>query len=54
MQGFVGAQLVVSRDKDLLDLMNAASPEARELLAEHPDFRVMSPPQFLTLVAPVP
>lgn len=44
------ARLIVSRDKDLLDLMNAATPEARQLLSEHPDFRVLTPPQFLTAV----
>jgi putative PIN family toxin of toxin-antitoxin system len=43
----IDARLIVTRDKDLLDLMKASTPESRQLLAEHPDFRVLTPPQFL-------
>ena len=41
------ARLVVSRDKDLLDLMNASTPDAMRLMSEHPDFRVLTPTEFL-------
>lgn len=41
------ARLVVSRDKDLLDLMNGSTPEGKELLRQYPDFSVLSPTDFL-------
>jgi putative PIN family toxin of toxin-antitoxin system len=44
------AKLIVSRDKDLLDLMKASTPEAKSLMLEHPEFRVLTPPQFLEVV----
>jgi hypothetical protein len=44
------AKLIVSRDKDLLDLATAVTDESRQLMAEHPDFRVLTPPQFLSLI----
>ena len=45
-----GARLIVSRDKDLLDLMNGSDPQSRQLMTEHPAFRVLTPPQFLEIV----
>ena len=48
------ARLIVTRDKDLLDLMEPSTTEARDLLAQHPDFRVLTPPQFLAMVDPTP
>jgi len=42
--------LVVSRDLDLLDLMNDANEEGRTLRARFPQFRVLTPPAFLTMV----
>jgi putative PIN family toxin of toxin-antitoxin system len=44
------SMLVVSNDKDLLDLMNESSPEGRQLRQQHPDFTVLTPPQFLARV----
>jgi putative PIN family toxin of toxin-antitoxin system len=51
---FSGARLIISRDKDLLDLMLGLNPEALQLLAQYPDFRVMTPPQFLATVDQTP
>ena len=44
------ARLIVSRDKDLLDLMTNSMPEGRELLRRYPDFRVLNPSAFLAIV----
>jgi putative PIN family toxin of toxin-antitoxin system len=49
-----GAFLVVSRDKDLLDLMASDSADGLALRALHPSFRVLSPPDFLKLLPPTP
>ena len=49
-----GAMLVISRDKDLLDLMNDANPEGKLLRAQHPTFAVLTPPQFLSETPPKP
>lgn len=46
-----GATLVVSWDKDLLDLMNDGNADGTALRAQHPGFQVLTPPQFLTLNA---
>lgn len=46
-----GATLVVSWDKDLLDLMNDANPDGKALRTQHPGFRVLTPPQFLEIIA---
>jgi len=43
-----GAMLVVSNDKDLLDLMNDDNSLGRDLRQTHPSFSVVTPPQFLT------
>jgi putative PIN family toxin of toxin-antitoxin system len=42
-----GSLLVVSNDKDLLDLMTENSPEGRALRTLHAEFRVLTPPGFL-------
>ncbi len=41
------AQLVVSNDKDLLDLMDDANVDGKMLRGAHPAFRVVTPPEFL-------
>ena len=45
-----GGKLIVSRDKDLLDLMNPSDPQAKKLMTEHPEFCVLTPPQFLATI----
>jgi putative PIN family toxin of toxin-antitoxin system len=45
------SMLVVSSDKDLLDLMSDNNQEGRELRQHHPDFLVLTPPQFLTYLS---
>jgi putative PIN family toxin of toxin-antitoxin system len=47
-----GALLVVSNDRDLLDLMNEGHPEGTSLRWQYPAFRVLTPPQFLQAVEP--
>lgn len=48
-----GAELVVSRDNDLLDLMTSADAEATAFRTAHPDIRVLDPVEFLrTLETP--
>ena len=42
-----GGMLVVSRDRDLLDLMSDTNAEGKQLRAAHPTFQVLTPPQFL-------
>jgi putative PIN family toxin of toxin-antitoxin system len=42
--------IIVSNDKDLLDLMNDTNSEGKALRASHPDFRVCTPPLFLELL----
>jgi putative PIN family toxin of toxin-antitoxin system len=42
-----GADLVVSRDRDLLDLMSEANADGRILREHHPKFRVLTPPELL-------
>lgn len=46
-----GARLVVSRDKDLLDLMLGTTPEARQLLSDYPDFAVLTPNDLLVMMS---
>ena len=48
-----GAFLVVTRDKDLLDLMREESVESRTLHKSYPEFRILTPPEFLVTLAPV-
>ncbi len=45
-----GAMLVVSNDKDLLDLMKDDNPEGCALRSVHAKFRVLTPPKFLEFV----
>ena len=41
------ARLIVSRDKDLLDLMDPAKPEAAEFQGRYPLLRILNPVAFL-------
>ncbi len=45
------AKLIVSRDNDLLDLMDATKPEAAEFQTRYPSLRILSPVGFLREVA---
>ena len=49
-----GALLVVTRDKDLLDLTREESVEGRALHNSYPDFRILTPPQFLATLPTTP
>jgi putative PIN family toxin of toxin-antitoxin system len=42
--------LIVSNDKDLLDLMNDTNGEGKALRLLHPDFRVLTPPELLQTI----
>src|SRR5438067_2177263 len=42
-----GGMLVVSRDKDLLDLMSDSNAEGKSLRINYPSFQVLTPPEFL-------
>ena len=41
------AKLIVSRDKDLLDLMDVSKPEAGDFQNRFPSLRILNPVQFL-------
>jgi len=41
------AKLIISRDKDLLDLMDQAKPEGRDFHARFPTLRILDPASFL-------
>jgi len=41
-----GAELIVSRDQDLLALNDRALPESLHFQARFPDFRILTPPAF--------
>jgi putative PIN family toxin of toxin-antitoxin system len=41
------ARLIVSRDKDLLDLMDSTKPEAAEFQRRYPVLRILDPVGFL-------
>ncbi len=45
-----GARLVVSRDRDLLRLMDVGRPEGREFRSLFPDLEILDPPGMLRLV----
>lgn len=45
-----GSMLVVSNDRDLLDLMQDTYPEGVALRRAHPEFRVVTPPHLLYLL----
>jgi putative PIN family toxin of toxin-antitoxin system len=42
--------LVVSRDKDLLDLMNDSNAVGKSLRTNYPDLRIVTPPGFIQLL----
>lgn len=44
-----GSLLVVSNDKDLLDLMEETNPDGVSLRRDYPTFRAVTPPQFLAM-----
>lgn len=49
----VGARYLVSRDKDLLDLMDESRPEGRSFRQRFPDLQILDPVVFLQdIVAP--
>lgn len=39
--------VIVSRDKDLLDLVRESNPARPTLLALRPELRIVTPPEFL-------
>jgi putative PIN family toxin of toxin-antitoxin system len=41
------ARLIVTRDKDLLDLMVMSLPEASDFRSRFPQLRILTPPEFL-------
>jgi putative PIN family toxin of toxin-antitoxin system len=45
------AKLIVSRDKDLLDLMDSVKPEAAEFQKRHPTLRILTPVELIRAVA---
>jgi putative PIN family toxin of toxin-antitoxin system len=47
-----GAELVVSRDHDLLDLMTSADAEAAAFRAAYPGIRIVDPVAFLRALQP--
>src|SRR5262249_35500637 len=47
-----GAELVVSRDNDLLDLMSSTDPEAVAFRRAHPNIRIVDPVAFLQTFQP--
>lgn len=46
------AHFVVSRDKDLLDLMDATVPEAKAFQQQFPNLTILSPVQLLQALVP--
>ena len=42
--------LIVSNDRDLLDLMKESNAEGKALRTRHPAFKVLTPPQFLAVI----
>ena len=44
------AFLIVSRDRDLTDLMSNANLDGKRLRAQYPEFQVLTPPEFLRLL----
>jgi putative PIN family toxin of toxin-antitoxin system len=49
-----GAELVVSRDNDLLDLMTSADTEATAFRTAYPNIRIVDPVAFLQTLQPLP
>ena len=48
----IHAYLIVSRDKDLLDLMDDTNADGKRLREKYADFRVLTPTDFLDLLDP--
>ncbi len=44
------ARLIVSRDKDLLDLRDLATTEGQKFSRQFPDLSILTPPEALTLL----
>ena len=49
-----GARYLVTRDKDLLDLMNQESPDGREFCKRFPNLKILNPAAFLQAMSPPP
>jgi putative PIN family toxin of toxin-antitoxin system len=49
-----GAQYLVTRDKDLLDLMEPATEEGRMFRQQHPGLTILDPVAFLRILAASP
>lgn len=49
-----GANYLVSRDKDLLDLMEEGRPEGLEFRARFPSLTILDPVSFLRVLSPQP
>lgn len=47
----VDAKLIVSRDKDLLSLRDAATSEGQDFLSRYPSLLILTPPEVLKLLA---
>ncbi len=50
----VDAKLIVSRDKDLLSLRDAATSEGRDFMSRYPALLILTPPEVLKLLASSP
>jgi putative PIN family toxin of toxin-antitoxin system len=48
------SMLIVSNDKDLLDLMNDGNSDGKALRSSYPTFEVLTPLQFLSVIDPTP
>jgi uncharacterized protein len=42
------AQYIISRDNDLLDLMDSSRPAGSEFQRQHPDITILGPGEFIT------
>lgn len=49
-----GAKLIVSRDKDLLSLADAATPEGHDFQARFPGIAILTPSELLALLGEAP
>lgn len=47
----VNAKLIVSRDKDLLSLRDAATSEGRAFLSRFPELLILTPPEALSFIS---
>ena len=46
----INAKLIISRDRDLLDLMDETSADGTDFKRKFPDLQVLDPVQFLALI----